>query len=134
MTPRAVLLVDPEEADSDHLTAILEALGYRVIAVADPAAALPSLGDASIAAILTSYPFPDAAGDDFATTARRVAPAIPIIGVIRRGMREVARDAMTNCCDEFLSKPVDAELLGRKLGQLIGPADGPAPEPPLTEQ
>ena len=132
MTPRAVLLVDPEEADSAILSAILEGLGYRVIAVADPAAALPSLKNADVAAILTSYPFPDAAGDDFAATARRLAPDIPIIGVIRRGMREVARDAMTNCCDEFLSKPVDAELLGRKLRQLVGSPESPPNGQPMA--
>ena len=129
MTRHVVLLADPEEHDHSAVKAVLEAAGYDVRSFMDADLARDAFEQGTVQAVVTTHPLPMADGEDFATAVKERFPQLPVVGMIRRGMREVARDAVTHCCDTFLSKPVDAELLISKLRELM-------PEPlaePTTE-
>ena len=104
---------------------LLEELGYRVTACADSRSALVVLATTPHSLVLTAYPLPTSTGDDFVAAVAAIAPRTPIMGIIRRGMREVARDALTNGCREFVSKPVDPELLARLVEGLVRKDTGP---------
>ena len=130
MTRHVVLLVDPEEHDHSVVKSVLEAAGYDVRSFIDADRAREAFNQATAQAVVTTHPLPMADGEDFATAVKERFPQLPVVGMIRRGMREVARDAVTHCCDTFLSKPVDPELLISKLRELMPEQlAGPATEP-----
>ena len=124
MARKRVLLVEPEENDCRAVKAMAEGWGYEVVAMGDVEAAIDVLPYAIPDLVLTAHPLPTpAAGLDFASHVKRVAPRTLVVGMIRRGLREVARDALTNGCDDILSKPADPQILSAKLRHLIGSPD-----------
>lgn len=123
MKKKAVQLVEPDERDCRSVKAMLEALGYEVVAMGDVDAAVEVFPYVAADLVLTAHPLPTFHGRDFAAHVKRESPRTLVVGMIRRGMREVTDDALSNGCDDFLSKPVDPELLGIKLRQLIGSPD-----------
>ena len=126
MKKKVIHLVEPDEGDFRVLRSALEGLGYEVVAMADPEAALEAFPSLAPDLVLTAYPLPTATGEDFAYQTKRISPVTPVIGIIRRGMREVARDAITYGCDDFVTKPVDAQLLADKVRRLLAsPQDLP---------
>ena len=123
MNPKSILLVEPDEPHCRAVKAMVEALGYQVHSVSDAESAVHVFPYAEPDLVLTAYPLITAEGRDFAALVKRASPRTLVVGLIRRGLREAARDALTNGCDDFLSKPADAELLAIKLRLLIGSPD-----------
>ena len=132
MKKKVIHLVEPDESDFRALSSVLEGLGYEVVATRDPDAALEAFPSLAPDLVLTAYPLPTALGENFTYQVRRISPATPVVGIIRRGMREVARDALTNGCDDFVTKPVDPQLLEEKLRRLLSRPERPEP-PPILE-
>lgn len=130
---KVVQLVEPEEHDCRSVKAVLEDLGYEAVAMGDVEAAVEVFPYLLPSLVLTAHPLPTADGTDFAGHVKRQSPGTLVVGMIRRGMREVARDALTHGCDDFLSKPVDAELLATKLHELIGRPEEEDSSPRLPE-
>ena len=90
----------------------------------DVEAAIEVLPYAEPDLVLTAHPLPTPAGGrDFASHVKARTPRTLVIGMIRRGMREVARDALTNGCDDIVSKPADPQILSVKLRHLVGSPD-----------
>lgn len=128
MSRKTVLLVDPDDRDRNATEAIVSALGYDVSAHATVESAAAELRARVPTLVLTAHPLPMESGDNFAHYVGVQQPELCVVGMIRRGMREVARDVLTHGCKDFLSKPMEPELLGRKLRELIGGAtDEPEP-------
>ena len=128
MSRKTVLLVDPDERDRKATEAIVTALGYDVSAHATVESAAEELRESVPALVLTAHPLPMDSGDNFAHYVAEQQPDLCVVGMIRRGMREVARDVLTHGCHDFLSKPMEPDLLGKKLRELIGGAsDDPWP-------
>ena len=124
MARKLILLVEPEENDCRAVKAMVEGWGYEVIAMGDVEAAIEVLPYAAPDLVLTAHPLPTPAGGrDFASHVKARTPRTLVIGMIRRGMREVARDALTNGCDDIVSKPADPQILSVKLRDLIGSPD-----------
>lgn len=127
MRTKTILLVEPEEEVCRAIKALVESLGYEVVAVGDVDAAVEVFPYVEADLVITAHPLPTAEGVDFASEVKRLAPHTQVIGILRRGLREVARDALTYGCDDIVSKPVVAELLSLKLRHLIGSPEGPRP-------
>lgn len=125
MSPGWILLVESDEQDRALIQGLLGELGYDAVACADPGSALAAMRDALPALVLTAYPLPTSTGGDFVAAIRQRSPDLCIVGMVRRGMREVARDALTHGCKEFVSKPIDPELLARLLASLLTPGAAP---------
>jgi len=142
VSPAPILLVDPDEQDRVVLMGILNGLGYPVVDCADADAAFASIAIRPPAVVITAYPMPMNSGADFLAAVRQVAPQAVVIGIVRRGMREVARDALTYGCREFLSKPVDPQLLASHLSAVLATpaasspiqAESVAPPPPALPE
>lgn len=127
MARKVVLLVEPTEGDCRAAKAMMEGWGYEVYAMGDVEAAIEVLPYAEPDLVVTAHPLPTPAeGRDFATHVKARAPQVLVIGMVRRGLREVARDALTHGCDDILTKPIEAEILSAKVRHLIG---GPDDEP-----
>ena len=120
MTARTVLLVDPDDGDRRSIEDLVAALGYRVTSVTTPEAAEQAMRADMPDLLLTSHPLPTAAGGDFVEDVTGAFPDLCVVAMIRRGMREVARDLLSHGCADFLSKPVEEELIATKLRDLIG--------------
>jgi two-component system, NtrC family, C4-dicarboxylate transport response regulator DctD len=128
MSRKTVLLVDPDDRDRKSTEAVVVALGYDVVSHATVEAAADELNAKVPSLVLTAHPLPMESGDNFAHYVAEQQPDLCVVGMIRRGMREVARDVLTHGCKGFLSKPVEPDLLGKKLRELIGGAsDEPWP-------
>ena len=138
MKKKVIHLVEPDESDFGVLKAVLDGLGYEVVAMANPEAALEAFPSLAPDLVLAAYPLPTATGEDFVYQVGRISPTTLVIGIVRRGMREVARDALTHGCDDFVTKPVDPQLLEEKLQRLLSRPgkETPMPDvlPPVPEQ
>lgn len=131
MARKRVLLVEPTESDCRAAKAMMEGWGYEVVAMGEVEAAIEVLPYADPALVVTAHPLPTPAqGRDFATHVKNRTPRTLVIGMVRRGLREVARDALTNGCDDILTKPIEPEILSVKVRHLIG---GPDDGPPVIE-
>src|SRR5688500_18673431 len=128
MARKRILLVEPTESECRAAKSMLEGWGYEVVAWGEVEAAIEVLPYAEPALVVTAHPLPTPAeGRDFARHAKNRTPRTLVIGMVRRGLREVARDALTNGCDDILTKPIEGEVLSAKVRHLIGgPDDGPA--------
>jgi CheY-like chemotaxis protein len=124
MARKVILLVEPVENDCRAAKAMMEGWGYEVVAMGEVEAAIEVLPYAEPDLVVTAHPLPTPAeGRDFATHVKTRAPRTLVIGMVRRGLREVARDALTNGCDDILTKPVDPQILSAKVRHLIGGPD-----------
>ncbi|MGE0744216.1 MAG: PAS domain S-box protein [Rhodospirillales bacterium] len=76
-----ILLVEDDELVRDHVAALLRALGYRVVSVADGAAALEVLrADAPFDLLFTDVVMPGGMnGRQLADSARRLFPDLPVL-------------------------------------------------------
>lgn len=122
LSPKSILLVEPDERACRAVKAMVQALGYHVHSIADAESAVHVFPYTQANVVLTAYPLLTPNGGDFAAFVKRSSPRTLVVGMVGR-LRQAARDALTNGCDDFISKPVDPELLGIKLRQLIGSPD-----------
>jgi len=119
-TPR-VLVVDDEKSDRDWLVHLLEAKGYKVIAVADGQSALDAVAVDLPDLVMLDLKMPGL--DGFEVTQRLKADprteAIPIIVVTGLDDRESRIHALKTGAEEFLPKPVDSDELGARVRNLV---------------
>jgi PAS domain S-box-containing protein len=117
-----VLIVDDEEAIRVTTQHVLEAFGYRVLAVSDgsQAIALYAKRSAEIAVVLTDMMMPVMDGATTIAELQRINPKVKIIsstGLIASG-HVTGQD--NNSSSQFLPKPYTAMSLLRMLAQMLG--------------
>ncbi|GAA4686672.1 response regulator [Nocardioides nanhaiensis] len=126
-----VLVADDEADIRDLVTFALEAVGFRVTAVADGAAALELLQGGGIDAVVLDNSMPVMTGlevleamDDLPAEGR---PALLMISAM--AARADVDRARRAGADDFLSKPFEMRVLSRRVRELVADraAGGPAP-------
>jgi PAS domain S-box-containing protein len=119
----SVLLVDDEPAVRRTLGRLLEAMGHRVTAVADPREALALLRDGALPVdvVLTDQTMPVLSGDALAREIRALRPTLPVILCSGYSDRYQAGDAERDGLLGFLGKPIDREALVALLAK-VSPA------------
>ena len=118
---KKILIVEDVEFNQDLLVQLLED-SYELLIAADGAAGIVSAERESPDLILMDLSLPVL--DGWEATRRIKANAtlqhIPIIAVSSRAMREDAEKARQCGCDDYLSKPLDEDLLFEKLARFLG--------------
>ncbi|HKO90054.1 MAG TPA: response regulator, partial [Polyangiaceae bacterium] len=116
---RRILIVD----DDADLCTLLETLVVRLGYAADVASSGPEAleriarGSAPYAAILTDLGMHGMSGFDLCQHLIAAAPGVPVIVVTADNSTEAAIHAIRNGAFDYLTKPVDANLLGLSLAR-----------------
>jgi two-component system cell cycle response regulator DivK len=118
---KRILIVEDVEFNTDLLVQLLED-SYEILTAADGAAGIALAEREYPDLILMDLSLPVV--DGWEATCRIKANAtlqhIPIIAVSSRAMREDVEKALQCGCDDYLSKPLDEDLLFEKLTQFLG--------------
>jgi phosphoserine phosphatase RsbU/P len=113
----AVLLAEGNRVQSFILTRLLEDIGYRVDAVSDGRAAEDMLRRASYSFLIADLVLPCSSGIELIRNLRgmNLPGYVFTILLTSRGSRGELIEGMEAGADDFLTKPVDAELLRVRL-------------------
>ena len=116
----SVLVVE----DKDSLRAMLEEMlrgeGWNVVGIATGTAAVERLrGGERVDVVLTDWRLPGADGLAVLEAARASDPTLPVIVMTAFGSIETAVEAMKRGAEEFITKPVDPDLLRLLIARAI---------------
>lgn len=122
---RRILIVDPDEASFGLVSQALSQSGYEVAAIGDQAEAERVFKDFQPNVILVSMDLPHDGGLSFCRRIRRMddSNAVTLMALISPSDNRMAAACLREGADDFLSKPVDAELLFLKLRARLGDTD-----------
>ena len=119
---RLVLIVEDSETCAETLQIALELIeGLEVRVVRSPRAAIATLSDSGIAAIITDLHMPQSDGLDLIRQLRaepRFA-ALPILLISGDSDPSLPARALSNGADAFFAKPYSPAAVRRKLEQLL---------------
>ena len=114
-----VLLVEDDDDNRELMTEVLQGSGYAVVAVATGAAALRSLAERRVDAVVTDFGMPGIGGLDVARAAKTVDPRVPVIVVTGYSERDDISDARGREVDAVLVKPIDPDWLVASIARVI---------------
>lgn len=107
-----VLVVEDKSSLRAMLEEMLQAEGWSVTGVGTAEAAADRLrGGGKFDLVLTDWRLPGADGLSVLDAARSVDPTLPVIVMTAFGSIETAVDAMKRGAEDFITKPVDPDLL-----------------------
>jgi two-component system, cell cycle response regulator DivK len=128
---KKILIVEDVEFNRDLIVQLLEDT-YNVLTAADGAEGLQLAAREHPDLILMDLSLPVI--DGWEATRRLKANAalhdIPIIALSAHAMMGDREKALQSGCDEYLSKPLDEDLLFAKLARFLGQKDYHEPEEP----
>jgi two-component system response regulator PilR (NtrC family) len=116
--PRA-LVVDDEPDIRELLTITLERMGVDTRAAADLGAARHCLADHGFDLCLTDMRLPDGSGIDLVRHVQRHCPSTPVAVITAHGNVESAVEALKAGAYDFVSKPVDLQVLRNLVGTAL---------------
>ena len=118
---KRILIVEDIQANRNLLVQLLED-NYNILTVADGAAAISLVERERPDLIIMDLSLP--VMDGWEATRRIKANAtlqhIPIIALSSHAMRGDEEKALQSGCDDYLSKPLDEDLLFEKLEHFLG--------------
>jgi DNA-binding NtrC family response regulator len=107
-----VLVVEDKGSLRAMLEEMLQAEGWSVVGVGSAETAAERLrGGGKFDLVLTDWRLPGADGLSVLDAARSVDPTLPVIVMTAFGSIETAVDAMKRGAEDFITKPVDPDLL-----------------------
>jgi two-component system, sensor histidine kinase and response regulator len=136
---RRLLLVEDNAVNREVALGILEYLGYSADVAFDGQEALTLLKQTCYAAVLTDCNLPELDGYDLTRLIRdpksEVADHnVPIIAMTAHALAGDREKCLNSGMDDYITKPVDAQLLERLLDQYTGTSrEQPAPASPGRE-
>ncbi len=121
-TARRILIVDPDEAPFGHVSQALSQSGYEVVAISDPAEAESVFNDLQPNVVMVSMDLPHDGGLSFCRRVRRLDEngSLTLMALISPSDNRMAAACLREGADDFLTRPVDAELLFLKLRSRLG--------------
>ncbi len=118
MTAR-VLVVDDDHAFRVSTAALLRDDGYEVVAVGDGKEAVAELRSQRFDAMLLDLRLPGTDGLHVVEALRLLGEAVPILMISGFGTIQAAVDALHLGADDFLTKPVEPDVLTARLAALL---------------
>jgi CheY-like chemotaxis protein len=115
--PRAILIVDDDEAVLETAVTLVESLGYRAKAASNASEALELVMADGYDAVLTDVVMPGMDGFQLAQRIQAIRPDLPVICVT--GHADVADDP--SYCYVVLQKPYGTTTLARMLARVLPP-------------
>jgi two-component system, NtrC family, response regulator PilR len=107
------LIVDDEPAIRDLLTITLERMAVEAIAVGSLSEARAALQQQRFDVCLTDMRLPDGDGLDLVSHIQASHPEVPVAVITAHGHMEAAVEALKRGAFDFVSKPVDLQVLRR---------------------
>lgn len=123
-----ILVVDDDRAFRLSTAELLRQDGYDVVVAADGAAAGMALRERSCDLVLLDLRMPGADGLAVVEALRRWGESVPILMVSGFGTVDTAVQALHLGADDFLTKPVEPEILSSRVAELLERRPG-IPEP-----
>ena len=111
MSGSRVLIVDDEKLVREYLEEALSRLGHDVTTAVDGQEGIETIEANEFDLIFTDIKMPRLDGIGFLTQASRRLPDTPVIVLTAHGTIESAVEAMKKGAYDYLSKPIDKELL-----------------------
>jgi DNA-binding NtrC family response regulator len=111
MSETRILVVDDEQLVRDYLQEALERLGYAAETVDDGQTGLERLEQSEYDIVFTDMKMPKVDGMELLAQSARRAPETPVIMLTAHGSIETAVEAMKKGAYDFLTKPIDKDLL-----------------------
>jgi two-component system NtrC family response regulator len=108
---RKVLVVEDDEAQRGLLTGFLARQGFEAPSASTGAEALMRLKQEPCDLVLLDFRLPDMDGLQVLSRLRKIQPEVPVIFITAFGTIEVAVKAMKAGASDFLTKPIDLDLL-----------------------
>jgi len=118
MTDR-VLIVDDDQDQCTLLEAMLGRLGYAAETTTSPNEALERVANVRYGAILTDLEMEEMSGLALCERLVGSAPDVPVVVVTGHASLETAISAMRVGAYDYLTKPVDAKLLGLSVARAV---------------
>jgi DNA-binding NtrC family response regulator len=118
MTDR-VLVVDDDADQCTLLESMLERLGYSAETTTSPNTALERIVEGQFSAILTDLEMAEMSGLALCERMVGLAPHIPVVVITGYASLETAISAMRAGAYDYLTKPVDAKLLGLSMARAV---------------
>lgn len=131
-----VLVVEDNAVNQLVAREMVSKLGYGVDVVTDGAEAVSAVAASTYAAVLMDCHMPVMDGFE-ATRAIRTAEGaghVPIIAMTAGAMDEDRERCLAAGMDDFLTKPVDLDALGKTLKRWVPPAPSHASEKPALDE
>ena len=116
---KTILIVEDVELNIDLLTQILED-DYSLLVARDGAEGVALTRQNSPDLVLMDISLPGMDGYEATRRIRETCQSLPIIGVSAHAMPGEAAKAFAAGCNDYLTKPVDEDLLIKKLKEYLG--------------
>lgn len=126
MSAGRILVVDDDQVFRLSTAALLEADGYEVETAANGQAAVQALRESRFDAMLLDVKMPGTDGITVVESLRLWGNCVPVIMISGVGTVSDAVRALQIGADDFLTKPVEPDVLASRLGSLL--ERRPAPE------
>jgi len=110
-----ILIVDDEQIQRDSLAGFLKHAGHQVFTADSGGNALALLQQELIEVVLTDYKMPGMTGAQLLHDIRRRYPNIVVLLITAFGTIETAVNAMKAGAWDFLTKPIDLDILENQL-------------------
>jgi DNA-binding NtrC family response regulator len=114
-----VLCIDDDEDQATLLNAELTRLGYSVFTTTSPLTALELLAGESFDAIITDLGMSEMDGLQLCERVLSTRPDAPVIVITGQTSMDAAIGALRVGAYDFLTKPIDAKLLGISVGRAV---------------
>jgi two-component system response regulator HydG len=119
MTRLSVLVIDDEAALREVLSLRISDWGHEVRAVADAGAALDAIDSVRPDVVLCDLVLPGSSGMAVLARVKEQDPTLPIVMMTAHGNIDGAVDAMKSGAMDFLTKPLDHEMLRALLASVV---------------
>lgn len=116
---KTILIVEDIELNIDLLTQILEE-DYNLLVAKDGAQGVELTENCKPDLILMDISLPVMDGYEATRAIRKTFPSLPVIGLSAHAMQGDDDKAKAAGCNDYLTKPVDEELLIKKLKEYLG--------------
>ena len=116
---KTILIVEDTELNIELLVQLLED-DYNLIVAKDGAQGVAMANEQKPDLILMDISLPVMDGYDATRNIRQTLPSTPIIGLSAHAMSGDAEKAKAAGCNDYMTKPVDEDLLLAKLKEFLG--------------
>ena len=129
-----LLIVDDEDEFRQATAVTLQRRGFEVAEAADGQSAIKAVGLERPDVVLLDLKMPGLSGIETLEQLRKIEPAIPVIILTGHGDFDSAMAGIRLEIVDFIQKPVDIDLLGKRIKTLLEKGDDkPLREPTIAE-
>ena len=116
---KTILIVEDVELNIDLLVQLLED-DYNLLVAKDGAEGVTITEKQQPDLVLMDISLPAMDGYEATRAIRKAFPSLPVIGLSAHAMQGDAEKARAAGCNDYLTKPVDEDLLYKKLEEYLG--------------